>query len=260
MEQGRLRQERQRWERECQARQSQQGELESRLEERERRCGLEAERLRGEREELRGQLEEYQQSLERLREGQRSVEKERERLETQQRLLQSWRHSRQRSLPVMVIPLDGQQDALPGPPSAHLHDGSVFVNEAAFASATLNNRHRRMPRGYADDASTHNSLNSLLARPGHGQPPLAKPPPLHPDLQGWTGGTGGTGSTPLGGSELSSKETHGYVREAWSSTATGAGQFPGLPTPGDPQLDLTALVSLETESGEECGEENIVYL
>lgn len=111
--QGRLRQEKERWERECQARESQQGEQESRLEERERQCHLEAERLRREREELDEQLEEYQQSLERLREGQRNVERERERLENQQKLFQTWSHSRQRSLPTviphMVIPLDGQQ-------------------------------------------------------------------------------------------------------------------------------------------------------
>uniref|UniRef100_A0A3Q3G9G1 Rho guanine nucleotide exchange factor (GEF) 28a n=1 Tax=Labrus bergylta TaxID=56723 RepID=A0A3Q3G9G1_9LABR len=111
--QGRLRQEKERWERECQARESQQGEQESRLEERERQCHLEAERLRRERDEFEEQLEEYQQSLERLREGQRSVERERERLESQENLLQTWRHSRQSSLPAvnphMVIPLDGTQ-------------------------------------------------------------------------------------------------------------------------------------------------------
>lgn len=111
--QDQLRQERERWDRECQARESQQGAMESKLEERERQCHLEAERLRREREELEEQLEEYQQGLERLREGQRTVEKERERLENQQKLLQTWRHGRQRSLPTviphMVIPLDGQQ-------------------------------------------------------------------------------------------------------------------------------------------------------
>ncbi|XP_067107112.1 rho guanine nucleotide exchange factor 28 [Osmerus mordax] len=262
---GRLRQERLRWERECQARHSQQGELESRLEERESHCLLEAARLRREREELREQLEEYQQSLERLREGQRSVERERERLETQQKLLQSWRHSRQRSLPVMVIPLDGLQDCPPpGQPGGNLDDGSVFVNEAAFASATLNNRHRHVARGYADDASAHNSLNSLLARSGHRQPSLAKPLQPHTDPPGWARGTGhlysplagpGTESTP------NDANTHRCVREAWSSTATGVGHFPGPPTDGNPQLDLTSLVSMETESGEEDGaEENIVYL
>lgn len=108
-----LRQERERWERECQAKESQQVEQESRLVERERKCLQAAHKLRQEREELEEQLDEYQQSLERLREGQRSVERERERLEDQQKLLQAWKHGRQSSLPAviphMVIPLDVQQ-------------------------------------------------------------------------------------------------------------------------------------------------------
>lgn len=83
-------------------------EQESELEQREQQCLLEAERLRCEREALEVQLLEYRQNLERLREGQRSVEREREKVEAQQRLLQSWRHNRQSSLPVM-IPLDGYQ-------------------------------------------------------------------------------------------------------------------------------------------------------
>lgn len=111
--QDRLQQEKERWERECQARERQQEEQESKLEERERQCHLEAERLRQKREELDEQLEEYQQSLERLREGQRNVEMERKHLDSQQKLLQTWMHGRQRSLPTaiphMVIPLDGQQ-------------------------------------------------------------------------------------------------------------------------------------------------------
>lgn len=109
----RLRQEKERWERECQAKESQQVEQESRLEERERRCQVTAEKLKREREELEEQLEDYQQSLERLREGQRSVERERERLEDQQKLLQAWKHGRQSSLPTviphMLIPLDAPQ-------------------------------------------------------------------------------------------------------------------------------------------------------
>lgn len=111
--QDQLRQEKERWEKECQDRGSQQGEQESMLEERERQCHLEAERLRREREELDEQLEEYQQGLERLREGQRNIERERDWLENQEKLLHTWRHSRQRSLPAviphMLIPLDGQQ-------------------------------------------------------------------------------------------------------------------------------------------------------
>lgn len=78
------------------------------LEHREQQCLLEAERLRCEREELEAQLLEYKQNLDRLKEGQRSVEREKEKIEAQQRLLQTWRHTRQSSLPV-TIPMDGYQ-------------------------------------------------------------------------------------------------------------------------------------------------------
>uniref|UniRef100_A0A3Q1C4V6 Rho guanine nucleotide exchange factor (GEF) 28a n=1 Tax=Amphiprion ocellaris TaxID=80972 RepID=A0A3Q1C4V6_AMPOC len=164
----RLRQDKERWERECQARESQQEEQESRLEEREKQCQLAVEKLRREREELDEQLEEYQQSLERLREGQRSVERERERLENQQKLLHTWKHGRQSSLPAviphMVIPLDGHQVGR-GWEHNHSRDhagnGSVFVNEAAFGSTSVNNRHVHHKR---NDPNAHNCLNSLLAR------------------------------------------------------------------------------------------------
>ncbi|XP_068562708.1 rho guanine nucleotide exchange factor 28 isoform X4 [Cebidichthys violaceus] len=264
--QDRLRQEKERWERECQARESQQGEQESRLEERERQCHLETERLRREREELDEQLEEYQQSLERLREGQRNVERERERLENQQKLLQTWRHSRQRSLPTviphMVIPLDGQQDSAPTQSRDLAGNGSVFVNEAAFAGTSVNNRHVHHKR---NDPIAHNCLNTLLARSNSRQTPVAKTPHSpHSDSQGWMMGTGYLYS-PAGRLELqhtpSDLNSHGYIGETWSSTASGTDSYPALPHPGDPQLDLSALVSLETDSGgEEGSEETIVYL
>ncbi|XP_018529451.1 rho guanine nucleotide exchange factor 28 isoform X2 [Lates calcarifer] len=264
--QDRLRLEKERWERECQARESQQGEQESRLEERERQCHLEAERLRREREELDEQLEEYQQSLERLREGQRSVERERERLENQQKLLETWRHSRQRSLPTviphMVIPLDGQQDPPPSQSRDHAGNGSMFVNEAAFASTSINNRHVHHKR---NDPSAHNCLNTLLARSNSRQPPAAKTPHNpHSDSQGWVMGTGHLYS-PAGRLGLqhtpSDHNTHSYIRETWSSTASGTDPYPEFPHPSDPRLDLSALVSLETDSGGEEGrEETIVYL
>lgn len=48
----------------------------------------------------------------------------------------------------------------------------------------------------------------------------------------------------------------GFDGEAWSQTASRA-----QPHPGNPPLDLDALVSLETDSsGEEGVEETIVYL
>ncbi|XP_029300781.1 LOW QUALITY PROTEIN: rho guanine nucleotide exchange factor 28 [Cottoperca gobio] len=262
--QDRLRQEKERWERACQARESQQGEQESRLEEREKQCHLEMERLKREKEELDEQLEEYQQSLERLREGQRNVERERERLDNQQKLLQTWRHSRQRSLPTviphMVIPLDGQQDSTSSPSRDLSGNGSVFVNEAAFAGTSINNRHVHHKR---NDPSAHNCLNTLLAKSNSRQPPVAKTPHSpHSDSQGWMMGTGYL-YNPAGRLELQHmpSDLHGHVGETWSSTASGADPYPVLPHPSDPQLDLSALVSLETDSGgEEGSEETIVYL
>uniref|UniRef100_A0A087Y2A0 Rho guanine nucleotide exchange factor 28 n=1 Tax=Poecilia formosa TaxID=48698 RepID=A0A087Y2A0_POEFO len=167
-----LRQERDRWERECQAKESQQVEQESRLEERESKCLQAAQKLRQDREELDEQLEEYQQSLERLREGQRSVERERERLEDQQKLLQAWTHGRQSSLPAviphMVIPLDVHQASPPNNSRQHSGNGSVFVNEAAFASSSVNNRHFHHKR---NDPRAHNCFNSLLDRSNNRQYP-----------------------------------------------------------------------------------------
>nr|XP_019938029.1 PREDICTED: rho guanine nucleotide exchange factor 28-like [Paralichthys olivaceus] len=264
--QDRLRQEKERWDRECQAKESQQGEQESRLEERERQCHLEAERLRREREELDEQQEEYQQSLERLREGQRSVERERERLESQQKLLQTCTHGRQRSLPTviphMVIPLDGQQDSTPSQSRDLGGNGSMFVNEAAFASTSINNRHVHHKK---NDPSKHNCLNTLLARSNSRQPPIAKTPHNpHSDSQGWMMGTGYLYS-PAGKLGLQHTPTdhssHSYIGETWLSRASGTDLYQGLPHPADPQLDLSALVSLETDSsGEEGREETIVYL
>lgn len=59
----------------------------------------------------------------------------------------------------------------------------------------------------------------------------------------------------------SDRNSHSYIGETWSLTASGADPFPVLPHPSDPQLDLSALVSLEADSGgEEASEETIVYL
>lgn len=141
-----------------------QSEHESLLEEREHQCLLEAERLRCEREQLEAQLLEYQQNVDRLREGQRSVEMEKERVEAQQRVLQSWRHNRQSSLPV-TIPLDEykvrdeagdgvENCSLTGDVSilqvpTHSRTGSLdgrcslYANETVLA--TLNQNHLHQP-------------------------------------------------------------------------------------------------------------------
>uniref|UniRef100_A0A1A7YFK5 Rho guanine nucleotide exchange factor (GEF) 28 n=1 Tax=Iconisemion striatum TaxID=60296 RepID=A0A1A7YFK5_9TELE len=261
--QDRLRQEKERWERECQARESQQEEQESRLEEREKQYQLAAEKLRREREELEEQLEEYQQSLERLREGQRSVERQRERLENQKKLLQTWNHGRQSSLPAviphMVIPLDGQQDSPPSHPRDYAGNGSVFVNEAAFASASFNNRHFHHKR---NDPSAHNCFNTLLVRSNGRQSPIVPTPHgQHSDSQEWVMGTEYF-YDPAGRLGLqNSTSEHNYNGESWMSTASGADPYLVLPHPDGGRLDLSALVSLETDSDREEGrEETVVYL
>lgn len=59
----------------------------------------------------------------------------------------------------------------------------------------------------------------------------------------------------------SDDDNHGFIGESWSSTASGSDPYAVLPHPGDPQMDLSTLVSVETDSGgEEGGEETIVYL
>lgn len=60
---------------------------------------------------------------------------------------------------------------------------SLFVNEAAFASASVNNRHVHHKR---NDPSAHNCLNTLLARSNSRCVPNAKTPRSpHSDPQGW---------------------------------------------------------------------------
>nr|XP_057921061.1 rho guanine nucleotide exchange factor 28 isoform X2 [Doryrhamphus excisus] len=241
----RLRQDRERWARECHARESQLGDKESRVEERERQCHLEAERLRRQRDELDEQLEEYQQNLERLREGQRSVEKERERLENRRKVLQTWRHSRQRSLPNtvphMVIPLDGQQDTTASLSCDHAGNGSIFFNEAPLAGSSSNgggggggapnNRHRK-----GSEARAHNCLNALLARSN------SRPASVNLDGQLWRTGRG----YMLG---LDTPSDHSRTVEMWPNR------------PPNPHPELGHLVSMETDSGgEDSPEESIVYL
>ncbi|XP_072310586.1 rho guanine nucleotide exchange factor 28 [Eucyclogobius newberryi] len=250
--QDQLRQEKERWERACQTRESQQETQERRLQEREKQCHFEAERLKCEREELNAQLEEYQQSLERLREGQKSVEKERERLETQHKRLQVWKHSHQRDtvIPHMVIPLNAHQNPAMSQPTNPDDNGSVFVNEA---NSGINNRqvHHR-----ENDPSTHNCLNALLARSNSRRPPGALSTP-HPesDIPVCLMGPGYFYS-PAGcqGNEHTPTDHRGYIREAWSQTADSCFMLP-------PHTDPLELFSTEADSsGEEPKEETIVYL
>ncbi|XP_006899095.1 PREDICTED: rho guanine nucleotide exchange factor 28-like [Elephantulus edwardii] len=122
-------QEQRRWHRRCDQQQREQEAKESWLQERERRCQSQEELLLKSRGELAHQLQEYQQNVELLREGQRLVEKEREKMRTQQRLLCHWKHSRQSSLPAAFAP--GSKEIMDLNRSESLcHKNSFFMNEA----------------------------------------------------------------------------------------------------------------------------------
>ncbi|XP_075994725.1 rho guanine nucleotide exchange factor 28-like isoform X2 [Genypterus blacodes] len=294
---GKLRQEQQRWDKECVAREKQQIEQESLLEHREQQCLFQVERLRCEREELEAQLLEYQHSLDRLREGQRSVEREKEKVDAQQRLLQSWRHNRQSSLPV-TIPLDGYQV------SGHIRSGSldgncsVYENEAALLATlqqsrlrpptiTNNNnniQHQRLlvsaPRKNHDgtlhagiasfslNPSLYNSLNTLLSQ-SHAKP--------SPDALQYTNshgcsrslaepfGSGGVTAPPRPPRTINSFSPQLDRRslQPWGSEVTGVELFEDnfASSPSlTPLLPPQAYLSVERQNGEEAGEENVVYL
>ncbi|XP_056603224.1 rho guanine nucleotide exchange factor 28 isoform X2 [Triplophysa dalaica] len=255
--------ERQQWERECQVRQVQQRETELALEGRELLCHLEERRLQSERQELQEQLQEYQQSLERLREGQRSVEKEKEKLDTKRRLLDSLKHESQQNL---VIPLDGQQSQDAGHLGGEDEHGSIFVNEAAFMSPSLNNRHihlhhshhhdhRTHPHsgtlGLSDSPSAQNSLNSLLARSNHRRSSVGV------SEESWVGGILNSGPLRSQGTESPSNDlgqlSHGI--ESWCAGVSGTGLYQD-----DDLLVNQPFDTLETENKDADGEENIVYL
>uniref|UniRef100_A0AAV2IUX5 Rho guanine nucleotide exchange factor 28 n=1 Tax=Knipowitschia caucasica TaxID=637954 RepID=A0AAV2IUX5_KNICA len=244
--QDQLRQEKERWERDCWTREGLQLEQERRIEEREGLCHLEAERLRREREELDAQLEEYQQSLERLREGQKSVKRERERLENRHKRLQLCKDRDQRDTGTthMVIPLEAHSSADPD------DESSVFVNAA---NSGINNRHANHRE---NDPSTHNCLNVLLARSNSRRHPSAPSTP-HPESgPGWVMGPGYF-SSPTGGLEnkpIPSDHRDGYIREAWPTAADSCFTL-------SHHTDSLQLFSAAADSsGEEPKEETVVYL
>ncbi|XP_023814687.1 rho guanine nucleotide exchange factor 28 isoform X2 [Oryzias latipes] len=269
-----LKQEQLRWDKECLAREKQQTEQESVLEQREQQCFLEMERLRCEREQLEAQLLEYQQNLDRLKEGQRTVELERKKIETQQRLLQSWRHSRQSSLPV-TIPLDGYKMCTHSRTGSLDGSCSVYKNEVVLLASlqqnhqpTNNNQQQHallMQKRNQDGplhsssypASLYNSLNTLLSQ-AHGKSPpdglTHRPPPdpLHP--------LSSRVSTQTNNTDLHLQhDTH--PPSSWRSEVTGLFKDDFFSSASlSPHLQPPAYLSLEGQIEDEVEEENVVYL
>ncbi|XP_029578093.1 rho guanine nucleotide exchange factor 28 [Salmo trutta] len=289
--QGRLRQDQQRWERECLARERQQREQVNLLAQRERQCHLEAESLRHKQEELEQQLLEYQQNLERLREGQRSMERDRDRVEAEHRLLQSWRHNRQSSLPIMIS-LDLDQV------SNHSRSGSLDGNEDALLHSLQQNRlhhnqHQSLHSGLrkSQDSPNHspihspnlslrpslyNSLNTLLSQ-AHSKPSTESlthqhyAHHQHSHLQSGSSPNNPFRSRFITGHEGPNNNNFSPPRDrltlgllgSLGSGVTGLGlyeeNFPASASP-TPLLTPQAYVSLNGKNREDGGEENIVYL
>uniref|UniRef100_A0A8C3XLP8 Rho guanine nucleotide exchange factor 28 n=1 Tax=Chelydra serpentina TaxID=8475 RepID=A0A8C3XLP8_CHESE len=163
-------QEQQRWSRECDQQQREQEIRENQLQERERDCLCQEELLHQNRGELELQLQEFQQNLERLREGQRMVEKERDNVKMQQKILWHWKHSRQSSLPV-AFPFSGSNEIMGHNQSESLcAENSFFINEA-LVQMSLNSLNRSNPSlVYQDGVYGINITNSDITRTSENQP------------------------------------------------------------------------------------------
>ncbi|XP_065511804.1 rho guanine nucleotide exchange factor 28 [Caloenas nicobarica] len=120
-------QEQQRWLRECDQQQREQEARKDQLGQRERDCGWQEELLERSRQGLALQLQEYQQSLERLQEGQEMVERERNSVKMQKKLLWHWKHGQQSSL----LSSTGSYEIMRHNQSNSLHgENTFYLNEA----------------------------------------------------------------------------------------------------------------------------------
>ncbi|KAJ7399005.1 hypothetical protein BTVI_119276 [Pitangus sulphuratus] len=125
-------QEQQRWLHECDQRQREQEAQEVHLGQRERECGCKEELLERSQQGLALQLQEYQQNLERLQEGQKMVERERENVKIQRKLLWHWKHGQQSNLfssrAVNEIMGHNQLDSLHGENEFYFNEAVVCVS------------------------------------------------------------------------------------------------------------------------------------
>ncbi|XP_053147245.1 rho guanine nucleotide exchange factor 28 isoform X2 [Hemicordylus capensis] len=161
-------QEQQRWHRECEQRQQEHETRESWLLEKEKECLSQEELLCKNRGELDTQLQDYQQNLERLRESQRMVEKERETIKLQQKILRHWKHSHPSSRPTenssgnhQIMGLN-QSDSFCG-------GNSIFINEAVVQMSLNHLNRSNSTVVYQDSGHRVNLPNSDLSRTSENQ-------------------------------------------------------------------------------------------
>ncbi|XP_012577300.1 PREDICTED: rho guanine nucleotide exchange factor 28 isoform X2 [Condylura cristata] len=257
-----LQQDQRRWHRRCDQQQREQEARASWLQERERECRAQEELLLRNRGELDQQLQEYQQNLERLREGQRLVERERQRMQAQQKLLCSWKHSRQSSLPAAFSP--GSKEVMELNRSESLcHQNSFFINEA-LVQMSLNTFSRPTPPGIHQDVTYPlNISDSESVRTSQSQADLemeaAQPSDVSPEL-----------CTAVGSCH-EIPPPHRSTKDAWKNDLdTFPPADPPLldshshrPSPqtsiAEAELNLKT-VSRQDEQAGDGAEENIVYL
>ncbi|OXB60208.1 hypothetical protein ASZ78_008171 [Callipepla squamata] len=125
-------QEQQRWLHECEQWQQEQEVRAGLLGQQEQACGCQEELLEKSRQGLAMQLREFQQSLERLHEGQKVLEKKRDSIKVQKKLLWHWKHGLQSSL---LLPSGGdeivghdQLGSLRGENAFYLNEAVVHVS------------------------------------------------------------------------------------------------------------------------------------
>ncbi|XP_015269071.1 PREDICTED: rho guanine nucleotide exchange factor 28 [Gekko japonicus] len=168
-------QEQQRWNRECEQQRQEHLTRESQLLEREEECLSQEELLCRNREELDAQLQDYQQNLERLRESQRMVEKERETVKLQHKILRHWKHSHQSNLPGVISPGDNEACKTLSRIMGHNRsdsfcgESSVFINEALLQMSLNHLNRSNSPLVYQDCVHGLNRPNLDLSRTSENQ-------------------------------------------------------------------------------------------
>ncbi|XP_059729673.1 rho guanine nucleotide exchange factor 28 isoform X9 [Haemorhous mexicanus] len=158
-------QEQQRWLRECDQRQREQEARAGRLEQRQRECQSEEELLEQSRQRLALQLQEYQQSLERLQEGQKMVERERDSVKMQKKLVWHWKHGQQNNL----FSHTGDYEIIGHNQLDSLHgENAFFFNEAVVCVSLRRINRSNSSLVYEDDLNTSETQGSQTSVPNQG--------------------------------------------------------------------------------------------
>ncbi|KAG9355052.1 hypothetical protein JZ751_001765 [Albula glossodonta] len=158
-------------------------------------------------------------------------------------------------------------------------ESSVFVNEANFPNlqTSMNNQHLQQGHGLSSTghpsaASAHNNLNALIARvndkqvsqrmdPSHHHHNNHRTGPVTLQIPEFISGTAATHRRDQANNDLNTSScTHEETSTEEAMGGLGGYQWFTSPPASCPLLGSQAYFSLETENGEDRGEENIVYL